>query len=248
MPINGTPAGSPSERRASSRSAGPKRPGSMPVGIELTREGATPMSRISCVRIASPVVTISAVALVYSHRVSASRGTGAEMCRVRTSGKGRDSERPASAASQASVELCALIASTLARREKATQRDDAARPLATDRQRGRRHAEARRLGEDSRLARAGDLDLMAASDHSGGFGQDTDLLATPAERGLGMNDAHSAALNQRPGPPPKTGSGAAWRKGRRARAARHACPARRRCRSRARRCGRLARSSTDDAR
>ena len=125
MPINGTPAGSPSERRASSRSAGPKLPGSMPVGIELTREGATPTSRISCVRIASPVVTISAVALVYSHRVSASRGTGAEMCRVRTSGKGRDSERPATAASQASVELCALIASTW---RAARKRRSATRP------------------------------------------------------------------------------------------------------------------------
>ena len=120
MPINGTPAGSPSERRASSRSAGAKRPGSMPVGIELTREGATPMSRISCVRIASPVVTISAVALVYSHRVSASRGTGAEMWRVRTSGRGRTASGR-SAASQASVD------GRLSRRPHAPRESGAAR-------------------------------------------------------------------------------------------------------------------------
>ncbi len=172
MPISGTPAGSPSERRAASRSAGAKRAGSMPVGIELTREGATPTSRISCVRIASPVVTISAVALVYSHRVIASRGTGAEMCRVRTSGGDRDSERAGERREPGIGRAVRVDRVDLARGEEAAQRQDAARALAPDRQRGHRHAEARGLGEDPRLTRADDLDAMAASDHSGGFGQD----------------------------------------------------------------------------
>jgi len=78
----------------------------------------------------------------------------------------------------------------LSRGEEAPQREDAARPLAADRERGRRDAEARRLGKKARLARTRDFDAVAAGDHAGGFGEDADLLSAPPERSLGMNDAH----------------------------------------------------------
>ena len=52
-----------------------KRLKSMPVGIDVTRAGDTPVARINSWRIASPVVTISAIAVAYSQRVAAPLGT-----------------------------------------------------------------------------------------------------------------------------------------------------------------------------
>ena len=101
------------------------------MGIEVTRAGDTPAARINCCRIASPVVTISAVALAYSQRVAAPVGMRAEMWRVRTNAGGRrlpsQNARQASAASQLSVELWLLTTST---RSLASTRRNATRPAS----------------------------------------------------------------------------------------------------------------------
>jgi len=63
VPTIGTSSGSPSERRDSSCVSVPYAEASIPVGIDSTRAGSRPLSRTSCARSASPVVTTRAVAL-----------------------------------------------------------------------------------------------------------------------------------------------------------------------------------------
>ena len=64
---------------------------------------------------------------------------------------------------------------------------------APDRQRSHGNPPARRLGENPRLARTEKLHAVPARGQPVRLGKDADLLAAPAEGGLGMDDPHAAA-------------------------------------------------------
>ena len=99
----------------------------MPVRTEVMRARSKPLSRASCARSASPVVTMCAQPRVYSQRVPRLLLIGVDTCRVRTMGGASPSQSEASAASQLSVELCVLITS-YSSRCAASQRRIAHRP------------------------------------------------------------------------------------------------------------------------
>ena len=261
---SGAPRGRPSARRAAARSSrGVTARGSMPVGTESIRAGSMPLSRISCCaqRFAGGDDARRRAAIEPARRaVVAAPGSRRGAC-APAPARGRrrtSSQRQASAASQVSVELCALTTSTRPRGEtRATSARDAARLLLADRQRERGHAEARRLGEDARAAARRDDDAVAARDEAGaprsacgspGRPSRSTPRCARSQRRVGCVKSCGASRGQARDAAVRTGCGAAARRRRRAPAARRACPARRCGRARARRCGRRARSSTAGAR
>ena len=92
---------------------GSKRSRSTPVGIDIICPGGKLLFSINCSLIASPVVTILCVRVLYTKELKKFCPTGVERCRVRTKSGPRLEKRAAIPAIQLSLELWVLMTSGL---------------------------------------------------------------------------------------------------------------------------------------